>query len=146
MAGRVKFNYERGLDGILRPYLWLNLNVEGGLTVKMRGVLDSGADTTVLAMALMHALGMKPGDLESLAMRSPSGEVSAARSRRVVLASLPGEKEIAAPLRPIFVPGDTQTRWGRDFMAAYSVAFDEQARQFSLFGSPLGPKNAVDEP
>lgn len=137
VATRVKFSYDSGEDGQERPYLWLDLKLDPGLSIRVRGLFDSGADVSLLASEYSEALGLKKSDLEPAVAEGPAGTVPVWRSRTPIQATLPGAPKVVVPLRPLFVPGGSGARWGRDFMAVYSVAFDERAHQFSLFGPAL---------
>jgi hypothetical protein len=139
LPDRVKFNYELGPGGTARPYLWLDLRVAKRQAIPVRGVLDTGADVTLLDDAYLPALGIGSDELEPVALDTLSVRLSAGRSPNVVWASLPGAPGSAVPLRPIFVDSGGEARWGRDFMALYAVAFDEQAQQFSLYARRLDP-------
>jgi hypothetical protein len=145
VAARVKFSYERGgKDQVERPYLWLDLRVGDGPTLTVRGLFDTGADCSLLAADYAQALGLKPDDLEQAAAAGPTGEIVVMRTSKPVLASLPGATRTVVPLRPLFVPGGSEATWGRDFMAVYAVAFDERARQFSLFSPESEPTSRLD--
>jgi hypothetical protein len=136
----VKFSYDQGEDGQQRPYLWLDMKVDGRPSIRVRGLFDSGADVSLLAAEYGEALGLESSDLEEAVAEGPAGAIAVLRSRRLVEASLPGASEILVPLRPLFVPGGSGARWGRDFMAVYAVAFDERAHQFSLFSPELSER------
>jgi hypothetical protein len=145
VPARVKFSYERGEDGQERPYLWLDLRTENGPLRKVRGLIDTAADVTVMGADYAETLGLMSDDLEKVSAEGPTGTVSARRSLVVVRASLPGEPELVAPLHPLFIPGGTAALWGRDFMAVYAASFDERGRQFSLFPQQLEPVGQIDE-
>ncbi len=134
MASRVKFNYEEGEDHQPRPYLWLNLKVDARPSIMVRGLFDSGADASLLAPEYADVLGLVDRDMVEAVAEGPAGRVAVRRSLRPIEASLPGAPEMVALLYPLFVPGGSGARWGRDFMAVYAVAFNERAHQFSLFG------------
>ena len=138
MAGRIKFSYEEGQGGVLRPYLWLNLYAKQRGFAKVRGLLDTGADVSLLGLEDAQLLGLTPDDLEDLSARGPAGEVPGQRARSGIRVVLPGASGGTA-LRPIFMEGGLGARWGRDFMANYGVAFDERTSQFSLFVWDAGP-------
>jgi hypothetical protein len=140
VATRVKFNYEQGEDGKQRPYLWLDLKLNSGPSISVRGLFDSGADVSLLAYEYGEALRLKPGDLDAATAEGPAGKVEILRSKRRIEARLPGAPDIVVPLYPLFAPKWIGAVWGRDFMAFYSVAFDEQAHQFSLFGPALSER------
>jgi hypothetical protein len=135
VAERIKLSYEPGEDGQERPYLWLDLTTPQGPTIAVRGLVDSGADVSVLPAAYTEFLSLGAADLERVEGEGPGGRVTLLRAREPVEASLRGEASNPVLLRPLFVPGGVEARWGRDFMAEYGVAFDERARQFSLFSS-----------
>jgi Retroviral aspartyl protease len=139
LPDRFKFNYEPGPRGTVRPYLWLDLRVATRPPIPVRGVLDTGADVTLLDSAYLPTLGIASEELEAVALDTLSDRLSARRSSNVVWASLPGAPGSAAPLRPVFVDSGGEARWGRDFMTLYAVAFDEQAKQFSLYSRGLDP-------
>jgi hypothetical protein len=139
VAARVKFNYEAGPDGNPRPYLWLDLTTESGASIRTRGLLDTGADVTIMDAEYAQALQLDPGDLEEIAAQGPAGVVTARRSVAVVRATLPGAPEIVAPLYPLFTQDMPMPLWGRDFMAVYSLALDQRALQFSLFAQEPVP-------
>jgi hypothetical protein len=96
VAARVKFNYEEGEDGNPRPYLWLDLKLESGPSIRVRGLFDSGADVSLLALDYREALGLAPQDLDAHTAEGPAGKIDVQRSRRPVQARLPGEPEIDA--------------------------------------------------
>jgi hypothetical protein len=133
VAERLKFSYERGQDDVFRPYLWLDVRTEGGHTTKVRGLLDSGADVSLMGVGYAEALGLAPGDFDEVSTRGPAGQVPGKQSRKIIYAILPGAGRRATELRPIFFEGGLGARWGRDFMNDYRVAFDQPALQFSLF-------------
>lgn len=133
MAARIKFGYEPGEGGSLRPYLWLELGLEGRQPVTVRGLLDSGADVSVLPMDLAVGLGVEADQLRQVVATVLTGQVDAWLSAVDVRASLPGAPERFQRLRPLFVEDAPSPRWGRDFMGLYVVAFDEAAHQFSLY-------------
>jgi hypothetical protein len=133
VPARVKFAYEPGPDGTRRPYLWLDLSIEAGPTIRTRGLLDTGADVTTLDRQYAEALGLEPGQLERVQTRGPAGTATGWKSTTPVRAVLPGAPELAVPLYPRFVPDMPIPLWGRDFMSVYSLALDQRALQFSLF-------------
>jgi hypothetical protein len=139
VAARVKFSYETGPDGQSRPYLWLVLRVRQGATLKVRGLLDSGADVSLLDLEYARPLGVLEQDLQPVTTYGPSGPLEALRTTVAVDANLPGSVRPSVALHPVFVPRGMGARWGRDLMLGYAVAFDERARQFTLFIPDAGP-------
>ena len=141
---RVKFPYESGPDGNLRPYLWLNLETEAGASIRTRGLLDTGADITVMDREYAQALRLGSDDLEVVSAQGPAGVMRAMRSVTMVRATLPGAPEIVVPLYPLFAEGMPTPLWGRDFMAVYSPALDQRSLQFSLFAQQSQPSDEPD--
>jgi hypothetical protein len=133
VAARIKFNYEAGDDGHLRPYLHLDLVVAGRGSIRMRGLLDSGVDVTVLPDAMIQVLKLPPEELVRVSAVSWEGRITVNQSATDVLAGLPAGDWVVK-IRPIFHTVYAEPHWGRDFMGLYGgVAFDEKAKQFSLF-------------
>lgn len=133
MATRVKVPYQAGPDGEMRPYLWLRLTSDRGGEITTLGLLDTGADKTVLGTAYIDALGLRDVDLEPLQVETVHGSSSAWRALRPISGVLPDADELVVPLEVLFIDGVSIPLWGRDFMRVYSVAVDEPAKQFSLF-------------
>jgi hypothetical protein len=137
VPSRVKFNYEAGPAGVARPYLKLDLRADAGRVPGVLGLLDTGADVTLLDNAYLSALGISGDELEAVVLDEPSGKVTGQRSTQAVHASLPGAPRSIALLHPIFIDAGGDVRWGRDFMATFAVGFHEQAKQFSLYSKDL---------
>ena len=70
--------YKRGADGQLRPYLLLTLlGVKPGLEVEILGLVDTGADRTVLPIDFAEELGYTVDDLEPRDVLQVEGSASA---------------------------------------------------------------------
>lgn len=146
MAVRVKFSYEHGLDGVERPYLWLDLKAGAGPTRRVRGLFDTGLDHSLLPLEYARALELTLEDMEQATAEGSAGAIVVRRSSKPVFASLPGASKTIVPLYPLFVPDGSEAHWGRDFMAVYAIAFDERARQFSLFAQEPDQMSRLDDP
>ena len=132
MAIRIKLPYETGPGGRKRPYLTLVL-AGPSTTVLVRGLLDSGADVSVLPSIFIPHLGLGPEELEEVPIATSSGSGTAVHATRPLWAFIPGYDARRVPLRPLFLEEVGEASWGRDFMSVYSVAFAEQDQQFSLY-------------
>jgi hypothetical protein len=127
---RINLPYEPGPDGRPRPYLWLELHGPGG-SVRVRGVLDSGAGVSVLPRPYARMLGLE----EALYEVPVESGGSAVQSELPVTAYVPGAPEQEVRLQPAFVDAHRDPRWGRDFMRVWSVSFAEREQQFVLWAA-----------
>lgn len=133
MPVRIKFAYEVGPDGATpRPYLWLEVVGPREGREHIRGVLDTGADVSLLPEAYADLLGYRNDDLAEVVATSPGGTLSLRQAVQPVVVRLPGDDERTLSLQPLFAPVP-EARWGRDFMSLYGVSIVERERQFSLF-------------
>ncbi len=99
----------------------------------INGLVDTGADKTVLPIGYAQLLGYGANDLTFSPLQQVQGAADAwdvnAPSRAFVVGGLPDEFE----LRPLLVPGSLNVLWGRDdFMRAYAVVVSETTQQLTL--------------
>ena len=70
--------YRRGSDGHPRPYLWLTLKgPRGGPDVPIVGLVDTGADKSVLPVDYAQLLGYQAEDLAPVEVGQVEGSASA---------------------------------------------------------------------
>lgn len=130
---RLVFPYRLGEGGIERPYLRLFLTGPSGPPLPTPGLLDTGADWTVLPIELADLLGHPWPALRSGRVEQPSGSLTAWRSRLSTRAVLPDLPDQPFELDPLFVPGVRYLLWGRqDFLRAWDVLVSERRRRFEL--------------
>jgi hypothetical protein len=129
------FDYTEGLDEdeILKPYLMLTLRASDGThELKIPGLVDTGADRSVLPRAYAEMLGYTTEDLKSTTMEQVQGSFSALIAGRPCLAFLPGMEELQFEMRPLFVDG-SRILWGRDdLMRTYEVCVSQKKETLTL--------------
>lgn len=99
----------------------------------LRGLVDSGADSTVLPWGYPQMLGFTVADLREDRGQQVLGEMHTYRSVWPVRAVLPGLEKMPFDLEPVFVPGARTVLWGRlDFMRHWDVLFRGPEKQLIL--------------
>lgn len=123
-----------------RPYLWLQLQGPNGKGGPALGLVDTGADMSVLPLGYAPLLGLGPKDLEPLEIHGVGGQVDTYRPREPFSAWIGGLEHVPIPLQPAFIEG-SDALWGRsDFMSIFGVVVDESRQELSLIlpvGVPL---------
>lgn len=121
--------------GALRPYLWLNLTGPNGIAQRVRGVLDTGADSSSLPYGYAVALGLDPTQaIAGYALGAGGTRFPTFTWPNTIRASVPAAEAIYQfDLVPTYVPGATQALWGRaDFFFLWEFELDERAHKFKL--------------
>ena len=97
------------------------------------GVIDSGADTTVLPAGYAPLLGYAPADFETVQGRQVGGSLTMRKAKKPCKAFVPELANIIFDLNPSFVEGSQTPLWGRkDLFRRFDIAFMENAQQFAL--------------
>ncbi len=123
---------ELGIGGF-RPYLFLHVMGLDGLGRTIPGLVDSGADRTVLPAGYAPLLGYSHGDLAFEQGTQVSGSVALRRAIKPSKAHVPEFPDLGFDLAPFFVEGCQHALWGRtDLMWRFDVTIMERRRQFSL--------------
>ena len=125
--------YKPGPDGQLRPYLLLTLlGVKPGLEVDILGLVDTGADRSVLPIDYAEALGYTVEDLEPREVGQVDGLASAWVAKKPCQAFVDGLPDIKFEVEPLFV-GGLNALWGRaDLMMNFTISVSEKARELTL--------------
>lgn len=129
--------YLEGPDGIRRPYLYLDLRGPGDEAHTFRGLIDSGADWSVLPKGSEVLFGYSEADL----VRQPDGHQVDGRLQ-LWRAPAPIEARVVGlnrlfKLDPMFVRGATSILWGRlDFLATYGLLLMQNSEHFALMVEP----------
>lgn len=125
--------YKPGSDGHLRPYLWLTLHpLNGGQPVPILGLVDSGADKSVLPLDYAPLLGYQAADLEAEEVGQVEGSASAWDARKPCRAYINGLASVEFEMQPIFI-ATLDALWGRaDLMNTYVVSISEKDKELSL--------------
>jgi hypothetical protein len=125
--------YREGSDEHPRPYLWLTLRgPRSGAGIPIIGLVDSGADKTVLPLDYAQLLGYKPEELTSVQVGQVEGSADAWDAQVPCEAHVNGIEAVKFEIKPLFVT-TLDALWGRaDFMATYVVSISEERRELGL--------------
>ena len=125
--------YRPGSDGHPRPYLWLTLKgLRGGPEVPIVGLVDTGADKSVLPIDYAQLLGYKVEDLSPVEVGQVEGSASAWDAQRPCEAFVNGVPAVKFQIQPLFV-ATLDALWGRaDLMMTYVVSVSEKDQELAL--------------
>lgn len=116
---------------MLRPYLALELIGPGGGNVRIPGLIDTGADTSILPFGYASLLGYTISSLESSQAQQVQGLADVHQATESSMAWIAGAPQITFTTLPIFIPGAINALWGRrDFLHTFPVAFFESRKEF----------------
>ena len=127
---------EEYAGGPIRPYLWLHLYGPNGANGAVQGLIDTGADVSVLALGYAQLMGYEPRDLDVEQIHGVAGQVDAYVPKMPCKANVVGLEHFEFEMRPAFIPGQ-DALWGRaDFMLVFGIVLNESARTLSLVLPP----------
>lgn len=119
--------------GELRPYLVLHVTGPGGAKGPIVGLIDSGADGTVLPLGYASLLGYGRSDLVAEPGAQVGGSVTMLRAQKPCDAVVPEMPDLGFEINPSFVNGCQIALWGReDLMQRFDVRIMERKKQFAL--------------
>jgi len=122
--------------GPRRPYLWLEIRGPSGVGGPVLGLVDTGADVSVLPLGYAALMGMTPKDLEPFEIHGIGGQVDTYRPKIPFPAWVVGLESIVIPMEPAFVDS-SDALWGRrDFMSVFGVIVEESKSELSLILPP----------
>lgn len=125
--------YRPGPDGQLRPYLLLTLiGLKPGSEIMISGLVDTGADRSVLPIDYAEELGYTVDDLAPVEVGQVEGSASAWLAQQPCGAIVDGIPELEFEITPLFV-ASLNALWGRaDLMMAYTISVSEKNRELTL--------------
>lgn len=125
--------YKPGPDGQLRPYLLLTvIGLEQGREVSISGLIDTGADRSVLPIDYAEELGYAVDDLAPVDVTQVEGSASAWVAQKACEAFVDGLPDIKFEVRPVFV-ASLNALWGRaDLMMNFTISVSEKDKELSL--------------
>jgi len=117
----------------MRPYLWLVLTgPRGGERVLVSGLVDTGADRSVLPIDYAQKLGYEVDDLAPVEIGQVEGSASAWVAQKPCHAFVDGIPDIRFEIEPLFVAG-LNALWGRaDLMMNFTIGVSEKDRELTL--------------
>jgi hypothetical protein len=125
--------YQRGPDRRLRPYLFFELQAVDGSWRRAQGLIDTGADVSVLPLARALQLGVEAASLAPERGQQVAGSIVIWRGRTPLRARIVGLEANEFDLRPAFVQALQTPLLGRtDFMSRWGVTINEPARRLAL--------------
>ena len=123
--------YRPGPDGQLRPYLLLTL-IGLKQEIMISGLVDTGADRSVLPIDYAEELGYTVDDLAPVEVGQVEGSASAWLAQKPCGAIVDGIPELEFEITPLFV-ASLNALWGRaDLMMAYRVSVSEKDQELTL--------------
>jgi hypothetical protein len=123
--------YRPGPDGQLRPYLLLTL-IGLKQEIMISGLVDTGADRSVLPIDYAEELGYTVDDLAPVEVGQVEGSASAWLAQKPCGAIVDGIPEHEFEIAPLFV-ASLNALWGRaDLMMAFTVSVSEKDRELTL--------------
>lgn len=124
--------FKRGSDGHFRPYLWVVVQALNGEEVPIQGLVDSGADKSVLPREYAPLLGYSQPSLQPEEIDQVEGLARGENAQVACSAHVRGEPAVTFPIQPLFV-NTLDALWGRgDLMRAYVVSISERDRELRL--------------
>lgn len=119
--------------GGLRPYLVLHVTGINGQSGLIPGLLDTGADSTVLPAGYAPLMGYTGADLQTVPGTQVSGSVTLRNATKPSSAYIPEMPGLVFDVMPCFVHGCQNALWGRaDLMQHFDITLMERKQQFSL--------------
>ena len=116
-----------------RPFLVLSVTGPAGAKGPIPGLIDTGADGTVLPAGYAPLMGYSPADIKAQQGAGVGGSVTMHQATRPSKAAIPEVPGFEFEIHPCFVDGCQIALWGRkDLMQHFDVKIMERRQQFSL--------------
>lgn len=123
---------ELGAGGA-RPYLFVCVSGPMERARTIPGLIDSGADRTVLPIGFAPLLGYGRSDLARMEGSHAAGTMPMLEALKPATAFVPQLPDLLFEMRPFFVQGCQQALWGRaDLMLRFDVTISESRREALL--------------
>ena len=119
--------------GGVRPYLVLQVTGTNGRERAIPGLVDSGADSTVLPAGYAPLMGYTGADLVTKPGTQVGGSVTLRIATKPSTAYVPELPSFVFSITPYFVQGCQTALWGRaDLMQQFDVTFRDRSQTFEL--------------
>jgi hypothetical protein len=133
MSDSLRIAYRDFGWGGVRPYLVLHVTGINGTSGLIPGLLDTGADRTVLPAGYAPLMGYTAADLGTKQGTQVGGSVTLKNAKTPCRAYVPEIPDLVFEIRPCFVQGCQNALWGRaDLMNNFDVTIMEREQQFLL--------------
>jgi hypothetical protein len=133
MANTLVVAYRDFGFGEPRPFLVLHVMGINGHSGVIPGLIDSGADNTVLPAGYAPLMGYTGADLDTVQGGQVAGSVTLRNATKPSKAFVPEIPSLVFEINPCFVHGCQVALWGRaDLMQQFDVTIMERKKQFSL--------------
>ena len=130
------FPYTRVGNIVLCPWLQLEVTGPNGKAKTIRGIVDSGADISVLPFDYALILGYDLGALTEIpnVEGGSNCKIEAYQSPQHCTATVVEIPDHGFTLEPMFLKDTTKILWGQaDFMAKFDVLFMKSQDRFDLY-------------
>jgi Aspartyl protease len=132
-SGSLTAPYRPGPDGQLRPYLLLTLiGLKPDYEVEISGLVDTGADRSVLPIDYAEELGYMVDDLKPVDVSQVEGTASAWVAKKPCEAFVDGLPEIRFKIEPLSSPASTSSGGKPDLMMNFKIGVSEKDRELTL--------------
>lgn len=119
--------------GGARPYLVLHVTGVNGRWGLIPGLLDSGADNTVLPIGYASLMGYTGDDLVAAQGTQVGGSVTLWNALKPSKAYIPEMADLVFDISPCFVEGCRNALWGRaDLMQHFDITIMNRRRLFTI--------------
>jgi hypothetical protein len=115
-----------------RPYLWLDVQGPNKQRERIRGIVDSGADNSVLPDEYIRVFGYTPETLSPCNIQQVEGSCEGHRALVPCTATIVKAEAVEFELQPLFMSTDIPL-WGRhDFLAVFHLVVEQRHERFDL--------------
>jgi hypothetical protein len=124
--------FKKGSDEVYRPYIWVVVRGPSGREIEIRGLVDSGADKSVLPVGYAALLGYSSSNLKPEEIGQVEGKAQGKDAQVPCTAHVRGRPRAPFSMWPLFV--DTlEPLWGRaDLMHAYVITISQRDKELRL--------------
>jgi hypothetical protein len=133
VAKQISVDYRDLGFGEARPYLFLHLSGINDRDGVVPGLIDTGADATVLPAGYAPLMGYSTKDVTHQQGTQVGGSLNMWQAIKPATAHIPEIPEVTFEFRPVFVQGCRTALWGRkDFLQIFDLTVIEREQRFIL--------------
>ena len=132
MTESINVGYRSLADNVLRPYLVLDVTGPNGITRRIIGIVDSGADRSCFPKGFITEFGYDPTGLTAQVMTQAGGTTTSYVATANCSAVVVDLENTTFSLAPTFVDG-SYVLWGRtDFMNTFDITLLQSQNRFTV--------------